>query len=64
MLTTKQQTGESRYSSAQVSTGAKVESDDSKIDTTDIPEMTEKDFARTKKGLFYRPNMKKPKLAS
>ncbi len=64
MLTTNQQTGESRYSSAQIGTGAKVESDDSKIDTTDIPEMTEEDFARTKKSIFYRPNMKKPKFAS
>ena len=64
MLTAKQQTGESSYTTTQTRTGAKDERDDSKIDTSDIPEMTEEDFARSKKGLFYRPNMKKPKFAS
>ena len=64
MLTVKQQTGENSYSTVHTSTGVTDESDDSKVDTSDIPEMTEEDFSRSKKGLFYRPNMKKPKFAS
>ena len=64
MLTAKQKTGESSYSTVQTSTGTTNERDELKVDTSDIPEMTEEDFARSKKGLFYRPNMKKPKFAS
>ena len=64
MLTAKQQTGESSYFTVQTSTDATNKRDDLKVDTSDIPEMTEEDFARSKKGLFYRPNMKKPKFAS
>ena len=62
MLTVKQQTGENSNSTVQTRTGVTDESDDSKVDTSDIPEMTEEDFSRSTKGLFYRPNTQKPKF--
>ena len=33
-----------------------INSNDSKVDTSDIPEFTDEDWAKAKKNLFYRPN--------
>ena len=35
---------------------SEVEIDDSQIDYSEIPEWTKEDFAKSKRGLFYRPN--------
>ena len=35
---------------------ADINSKDSKVDTSDIPELTDEDWAKAKKNLFYRPN--------
>ena len=35
---------------------ANINSKDSKVDTSDIPELTNEDWAKSKKNLFYRPN--------
>ena len=40
-------TGESKISTEQLS---------SQIDYSEIPEWTEEDFAKSKRGLFYRPD--------
>ena len=34
---------------------SEVEIDDSQIDFSEIPEWTKEDFAKSKRGLFYRP---------
>ena len=35
---------------------SEIEIDDSQIDFSEIPEWTKEDFAKSKRGLFYRPN--------
>ncbi len=35
---------------------SEVEIDDSQIDFSEIPEWTKEDFAKSKRGLFYRPD--------
>ncbi len=48
MQTAQQQTGESGYSTVQTSIGVTDESDDSKIDNSNITDMSEEELARSK----------------
>ena len=57
MLKVRQPDTDTSYSTTQKKTSAiDFESEDSKIDTSDIPELTDEDWAKFEKNLFYRPN--------
>ena len=62
MQKTKNQLGVNSNSTVQPSNSKDDGGDDSMIDTSDIPEMTKEDFAGSKRGVFYRPNMRIPKI--
>ena len=38
--------------------------DDSKIDTSEIPELTDEDWKNSTTGLYYRPNYKVREISS
>ncbi len=57
MLKARQPDIDNSYSSISKKTSSvNIESEDSKVDTSDIPELTDKEWANSEKNLFYRPD--------
>ena len=57
MLIALQQGNDARHSTIQrKASSVDIKSEDSKIDTIDIPELTDEDWAKSEKNLFYHPN--------
>ena len=50
-------TDSSQKSYMRKSTNTKIKLDDSDVDTSDIPEQTDEDWAKFEENVFYRPNV-------